>query len=81
MPDASTGTTTIKFGSVLRIGYRPFGSTAAFTYILSYPGPNDLPYTFTVPTAGTWEIEYTEICSSCANNKYSTPIVETISLS
>lgn len=82
MPNIKTGTTTIKFGSVLRIGYRPFGSTSAFTYIPNYPGPDDLPdYTFSVPTAGTWEVEYTEICASCSNNRYSTPIVNTVSVS
>jgi len=81
MPNASTGDTGVSYGSVLRIGYRQVGSSAAFTYVPYYPGQNELPYTFTVPAAGTYEFELTQVCSTCASgNKYSTPIVTIVTI-
>lgn len=73
MPDVSTGATTIPLGSNLRIGYRLNGSTSAYTYVSTLPESEDLPFTFTVPTMGEWEIEYTVICNSCSGNVYSSP--------
>jgi hypothetical protein len=82
MPDLKTGTTTIKFGSVLQISYRLTGSAGPYTQVPHYPGPNELPYTFSVPTAGTWDIQLIEICPTCANaNKFSEPVIVTVSVS
>ena len=81
MPNANTGTTGIGYGSVLRIGFRQVGSTSAFTYVPYYPSQNELPYTFSVPSVGTYEFELTEICSTCSSaNKYSTPVILTITI-
>jgi hypothetical protein len=79
MATVSTGSTTIQFGSNLRIGYRAQGSLSPFTYLLFYPAFNDLPYEFTLEI-GDWEVEYTEVCKSCENLKYSTPQVVNISI-
>lgn len=81
MPTVSTGTTSINFGSALRIGWRPQGSLTPFTYLLPYPTADDLPnYHFTVPVTGAVEIEYTEICPNCSGNTYSTPTVVNLNL-
>jgi hypothetical protein len=81
MPNLTTGTTTIKYGSVLQISYRLVGSAAAFTPVLHYPGPNELPYTFSVPTTGTYEVQLVEVCSTCSNaNKFSEPVIVTVSV-
>lgn len=79
MASVSTGSTTIQYGSTLRIGYRPQGSTGVFTYLSTYPGFNDLPYTFTLGT-GLWEVEYTEICPACGDLKFSAPVTVNISI-
>jgi hypothetical protein len=72
--DISTSSTSIPFGTNLRIGYRTNGSIAAFTYVPYYPSFNELPYTFTVPTAGEYEIEYTVVCNACVGAaRYSEP--------
>lgn len=73
MPAVSTGSTSIKFGSSLRIGYRSYGSVSAFTYVNYFPTFNELPYTFNVPSVGIWEIEYTEVCQACSGANYSDP--------
>jgi hypothetical protein len=73
MPFISTSATSIPFGTNLKIGYRVYGSTSAYTYVSEYPSYDELPYTFYVPSTGDWEIEYTVICSSCNGNKYSDP--------
>ena len=74
MPDISTSTTSIPFGSNLRIGYRLNGSVSPYTYVPYYPSFNELPYTFSVPTSGTWQIEYTVVCAWCEGPiKYSSP--------
>mgnify|MGYP003405103733 CR=1 len=72
MPSVSTGSTTIPYGSTLRIGYRPYGSTSPYTYLGSFPGYDSLPYTFTL-SSGTWQLEYTSICPNCSMPKYSSP--------
>lgn len=72
--DVQTGTTAIAFGSVLRIGYRLYGSVGPYTYITPYPTANELPYTFSLPAAGTWQIEYTELCQTCGGGKFSDPV-------
>lgn len=69
--DVSTGSTTIPYGTTLRIGYREYPSTGAYTYINYFPGWDELPYIFQVPSDGTWEIEYTTICPSCSMPEYS----------
>jgi hypothetical protein len=71
--DVSTGSTAIEFGATLRIGYRVNGSSGPFTYLTPLPSYNDLPYTFSVPGVGVWEIEYTQICPSCSGSNYSEP--------
>lgn len=71
MPNISTGRTMIKFGSHLRIGYRPQGSAGPFIYLPQYFTQEQLPVTFTVPATGDWEIEYTEICPNCSGGIYS----------
>lgn len=78
MPSVSTGTTSIPFGTNLRIGYRLQGNPGAFTYVSVYPTHNQLPYTFTVPTAGTWEIEYTIVCPTCTGNQFSDANITTV---
>lgn len=77
---ASTGSTTINYGSSLRIGYRAAFSSSAFTYITHYPTYNELPYQFTLPSSGQWEIEYTELCPSCSGSSYSEPITTLITI-
>lgn len=73
MANVTTGTTTIKFGSNLRIGYRVKDSGAPFTYLPHYPTFNELPYTFTL-ASGAWEVEYTELCPNCSGPKYSAAV-------
>jgi hypothetical protein len=80
MADISTGTTSISYGSVLRIGYRANGSASAFTYINTYPTIDQLPYTFVVPLTGAVEIEYTEVCPNCSGNTYSDPQLVVINI-
>lgn len=69
--EANTGSTAIKFGSSLRIGYRTYGSTTPFTYFSYFPSYNQLPYTYNLPFSGVWEIEYSEICPSCSGSIFS----------
>jgi len=78
--DVYTGSTAIPFGSTLKIGYRVYGSSGPYTYLSSFPSYNDLPYTFSLPTAGTWQVEYTTICPSCSGNGYSAPSTYVITL-
>lgn len=80
MPDVSTGTTSINYGSTLRIGYRIYGSTSPYTYLGYFPNYNELPYTYTLPTSGTFQIEYTQICPSCSANKYSEPEITIVTV-
>ena len=67
----STGSTSIQYGSSLQIGWRLYGSTSPFTIISTIPTYDDLPYTFTLPSAGVYEIQYTQICPSCSAPQYS----------
>jgi len=71
--EVSTGTTSIAFGSVLKIGYRVYGSTGPYTYLTEYPTLNQLPYEFSLPSAGTWQLEYSELCQTCGGGRYSDP--------
>jgi hypothetical protein len=81
MPNASTGTTSIRYGSVLQIAYRPVGSASAFTVVPHYPSADELPYTFAVPQAGTYEFELTEVCSTCSKaNQFSDPVNITVTI-
>lgn len=77
---ASTGSTSINYESSLRIGYRAAFSSSAFTYVTHYPTYNELPYQFTLPSSGQWEIEYTELCPSCSGSSYSEPITTLITI-
>lgn len=65
----------LDYGNVLRIGYRLNGSSGPYTYLNTYPAPEDLPYTFPVPAPGTYEVEVTAICPNCSGNRYSDPEV------
>jgi hypothetical protein len=80
MPLVSTSSTAIKFGSTLRIGYRAAFSASAFTYITHYPSYSELPYLFTIPGSGQWEVEYTELCPSCSGSMYSDPITALVTI-
>jgi len=71
--EVSTGTTSISFGSVLKIGYKVYGSSGPYTYLTDYPTLNELPYQFSLPSANTWQLEYTELCQTCGGGKYSDP--------
>lgn len=71
MPSITTGSTSIGYGSTLRIGYRVYGSISGFTYITHYATYDELPYSFTVPSSGVYEIEYTEVCPTCSSPTYS----------
>lgn len=79
--EMNTGSTAIKFGSTLGIGYRIYGSISGFTPHTHYPSYNELPYTFSLPSAGVWEIEYTEICPNCSGNKFSIPETAVVTIS
>lgn len=79
MPNVTTGSTAIKFGSTLRIGYRPVGSVAAYTYLTPYITFNELPKVFNLPV-GAWELELTEICPNCSGGIYSNPVLTQIIL-
>ncbi len=76
----STGTTNIKFGSSLRIGYRQAYSASAFTYVATHPSYDQLPYSFSVPTPGLYEIEYTEVCPNCSGGIYSDPVIVVVNV-
>jgi hypothetical protein len=80
MPYISTESTSIEFGTSLRIGYRIYGSITPFNYLSYYPSYNELPYTFEVPSVGIWEIEYTQLCSSCSGTGYSDPQTTVVTL-
>lgn len=71
MATISTGSTSIEFGTTLRIGYRIYGATNSYVYLNYFPSYNELPYQFEIPAPGIWEIEYTQICPSCSGANYS----------
>lgn len=71
--EVNTGSTSVEFGATLQISFRQFGSGSPFTPIAHFPGYNELPYTFNMPSAGVWEIQYAQICASCSGSKYSAP--------
>lgn len=71
--EVSTGTTSIAFGSVLKIGYRVYGSTGPYTYLTDFPTHNELPYEFALPSAGTWQLQYIELCQTCGGGRFSDP--------
>lgn len=80
MPNISTGGTMIKFGSHLRIGFRAEGSAGPYTYLSQYYSQDQLPVIFAVPTAGRWEVEYTEICPNCSGGIYSDPLAVVVNV-
>lgn len=71
--EVNTGATSIPFGTDLWIGYRVYGSVGSFVPLSHFPSYNELPYTFSLPSAGVWEIQYMGICGSCSGSKYSSP--------
>lgn len=73
MANISTGSTTITFGSNLRIGYKVHGSSNDFTYLSHLPAYEELPYIFSLPS-GTYDVEYSEVCQTCTTPSYSTPV-------
>lgn len=81
MANVSTSTTSILYGSKLKIGYRVSGSSDNFTYINYQPSYTELPYTFTISGTGTYEIEYTELCPVCQGLTTSTSTTTTVTLS
>lgn len=80
MANISTNNTSIGFNSQLRVGYRAAYSATGFTYISHFPSYNELPYIFSVPSSGVWEIEYTELCPSCSGNSYSDPVTTLVTV-
>lgn len=74
-----TITYSIPFGTNLRIGYKAFNSAAAYTYLNTFPGPSDSPFSFTL-ASGDWDIETTTICPNCSGNTFSDPVVSTVSV-
>lgn len=63
--------------SSYRIGYRVQGDLN-FIYLPVYLTLDDIPYTWTVPTAALpYETETTEICPNCSGGVYSDPVVTT----
>lgn len=79
--EVNTGATSIEYGATLGIGYRIYGSISPFTPLGHFPSYNDLPYTFSLPSAGVWEIEYTQICPNCSGNKFSNPETAVVTIS
>ena len=78
--EVNTGSTTIEFGRTLRIGYRTYGSAGSFSYLSYFPSYNELPYTFNLPSAGAWEIEYTQACTTCSGALYSDPATTVVTV-
>ncbi len=67
----------LEFGQSSRIGWKINGSAGPYTYLNSFPGPDDMPFTFILP-AGTYDIEVSTICPNCSGNIYSDPEVKTV---
>jgi hypothetical protein len=65
MPYITTGSTSIPFGTNLRIGYRTYGTADPFTYLTHLPSYTELPYTATIPLSGAVELEYSVACPNC----------------
>lgn len=61
----------LSFGASLRVGYRIQNSSAAFTYLTTYPTYNDSPFTFDGLALGNYEVELTTICPSCSGGVFS----------
>lgn len=76
----STGTTSINFGSTLRIGYRLAFSSGPFTYLSYSPKSDELPYTFNIPGTGLYEIQYTEACQACSGGVFSDPVMVQVNI-
>lgn len=74
MPTVSTGSTSIPFNSVLRIGYRTSGSVSGFTYLPTTPDSTMLPFNFNLDV-GNWEVEYTVICNTCSGDIFGEPVL------
>lgn len=69
---------TLEYGQKLRVGYKVSGSANPYTYLNTFPGPEDIPFVFPVPAPGTYDVEITTICPNCAGNIYSDPEVRTL---
>lgn len=66
---------TIPFGSSMRVGYRIQSSSSAFTYVTTYPGYNDSPYSVSGLAVGSYEVELTTICPNCGGGIFADPVV------
>lgn len=69
----------LEFGQHMRIGHKVTGSSGPYTYLNSFPGPDDIPFDFTLPV-GIYDIEVTTICPNCSGNIYSDPEVRTVNV-
>lgn len=69
---------TIDNGQKVRICYRPFNSAGPYTCLNDFPGPEESPYTFSLPSSGDWEIQVTTICPNCSGNNYSDPVISMV---
>lgn len=63
------------FGASMRVGYRIQNSSAAFTYLTTYPTYNESPFTFDGLALGTYEVELTTVCPSCSGGIFSEPTI------
>lgn len=67
---------TIPFGTSLRVGYRPQGSSGPYTYITgTYPTYLQSPYTLSGIAPGNYDIELTTVCPNCSGAQFSSPTV------
>lgn len=66
---------TVDFGNSVRIGYRTFGSTGPYTYVMPFPDYSQTPYYVTGIPAGDYEVEVTSVCPNCAGSSYGQPVV------
>jgi len=66
---------TIPFGASIRIGYRIQSSSAAFTYITTFPTYNQSPYIISGLPIGNYEVELTTICPNCTGGIFAEPAI------
>lgn len=66
---------SLPFGASLRVGYRIQNSSAAFTYLTTFPTYNDSPFTFDGLALGNYEVELTTLCPSCSGGVFSDPVI------
>lgn len=69
----------LELGQSIRIGWKVTASANPYTYLNTFPGPEDLPFDFNLP-AGQYDIETSTICPNCSGNVYSDPEVRTVNV-